>query len=279
MKRNLFFIFFLYYTRTRELNPKEISPKKEYRIVRISIPLFSLMILQIYQTTNTKVSAICLGTMSFGAHVDESTAYNIMSRSLELGINFWYSRNVCCSPMPETSGITETIIGRWMKAENAKRKLFLATKVVGRTLGFSWIRGGESRLDEKNIEWQLKGAWTTQTDLYQLHLPDRFTKCFISNIFNLESERISGSWRNTKRAPKNCTKRVKIFGVSQRNTLGTMEFLRIAQEKDLPRMVSIQNNYSLLTQHTTWECQRYHKKWILVFGIFPSWFWSIGEDI
>ena len=95
-------------------------------------------------------------------------------------------------PMPETSGITETIIGRWMKAENARENCF-GEKSSGGGRGFSWIRGGESRLDEKNIEWQLKELETTPNGLYR-PLPIALYqivlyKCFISNIFNLESEK------------------------------------------------------------------------------------------
>lgn len=213
------------------------------------------MIYNNLSTTNTKVSAICLGTMSFGAHVDESTAYNIMSRSLELGINFFDTAEMyAVPPMPETSGITETIIGRWMKAENAREKIVLATKVVGGGRGFSWIRGGESRLDEKNIrmaiEGSLKRLQTDFIDLYQLHWPDRSVQMFHQQYFQSGIGKESVALEETLSVLQKLHQegKVKHFGVSNETPWGTMEFLRIAQEKDLPRMVSIQNNYSLLTR-------------------------------
>ena len=78
--------------------------------------------------TGLKVSRLCLGTMNFGPHTDESTSFEIMDQALELGINFFDTANVYGWRIGE--GVTEQIIGRWLAQGNGRReKIVLATKV------------------------------------------------------------------------------------------------------------------------------------------------------
>jgi len=206
-------------------------------------------------TTNAKVSKACLGTMSFGAHVDEATAYSIMNRSLELGINFFDTAEMyAVPPCPETYGHTEEIIGRWMKQANSRNKIVLATKVAGPTRGMHWIREGKTKFNEKYIREALGGSLkrlgTDSIDLYQLHWPDRNIQIFGGRYFGqdevLEGTAIEETLTVLQKIQKEG--KVKHFGLSNETPWGTMKFLRTAEENNLPRMITTQNNYSLLTR-------------------------------
>ena len=207
-------------------------------------------------TTDIKVSKACLGTMSFGAHVSEETAIEVMDKALELEINFFDTAELYAIPAcEETYGLTEKIIGRWMKERKNRDKIIIATKVAGPDKGgLEYIRNGEARFDKKNIrlaiEGSLKRLQTDYIDLYQLHWPDRNVNKFGQRAFQLNENENSTPILKTLKVLEELKQEGKVlnFGISNETPWGTMEFLRIAREENLPRMISIQNNYSLLTR-------------------------------
>jgi len=207
-------------------------------------------------TTSIKVSKACLGTMSFGAHVDEEVAVEVMDKAFELGINFFDTAELYSIPSSkETYGLTEKIIGRWMKKRNNRKEITLASKVVGSDRGHaSYIRGGKTNLDKKNIrealEASLKRLQTDYLDLYQLHWPDRHVNKFGEREYSVDRDEKATPIEETLEALQKLKEegKVRAFGISNETPWGTMEFLRLAKEKRLPRMVSIQNNYNLLTR-------------------------------
>ena len=124
--------------------------------------------------TGLKVSRLCLGTMNFGPQTDEQTSHEIMSRAIDLGINFFDTANVYGWELGE--GITEQIIGRWIAKDHGRRdKLVLASKVYGR-MGEG---PNEGRLSAKHIrqacEASLRRLQTDYLDLFQMHHVDRET--------------------------------------------------------------------------------------------------------
>lgn len=124
--------------------------------------------------TGLKVSKLCLGTMNFGPQTDEDTSHEIMSRAIDLGINFFDTANVYGWELGE--GITEQIIGRWIAKDGGRRdKLVLASKVYGR-MGKGPNQG---RLSAKHIrqacEDSLRRLQTDYLDLFQMHHVDRET--------------------------------------------------------------------------------------------------------
>ena len=124
--------------------------------------------------TGLKVSRLCLGTMNFGPQTDEQTSHEIMSRAIDLGINFFDTANVYGWELGE--GITEQIIGRWIAKDRGRRdKLVLASKVYGR-MGEG---PNEGRLSAKHIrqacEASLRRLQTDYLDLFQMHHVDRET--------------------------------------------------------------------------------------------------------
>jgi len=101
-----------------------------------------------------KVTAVCLGTMTFGEQVDEKDAHAILDRSLERGVNFIDTAEMySVPPRAQTYGATETILGRWFAARPAaRRQVVLASKVAGPARGMDWVRGGKSDVTPSDIE-------------------------------------------------------------------------------------------------------------------------------
>lgn len=127
--------------------------------------------------TGLKVSPICLGTMQFGWTSDEAAANEVMSHAVELGCNFLdtadvYSRWAENNP----GGVSEQIIGRWLKASSVSRQeIILATKVRGQ-MGGQPTQQGLSRHHIFNaVENSLRRLQTDYIDLYQTHFPDEET--------------------------------------------------------------------------------------------------------
>jgi 1-deoxyxylulose-5-phosphate synthase len=124
--------------------------------------------------TGLKVSTICLGTMQFGWSTGEPDAHRIMSRAVELGVNFFdtadvYSRWVEGNP----GGVAETHIGNWLASGAVARdQIIIATKVRGK-MGDGPNDEGLSRGHILNaVEASLRRLQTDYIDLYQTHSPD-----------------------------------------------------------------------------------------------------------
>ncbi|MES2640131.1 MAG: aldo/keto reductase [Myxococcota bacterium] len=125
--------------------------------------------------TGLRVSSICLGAMTFGeapgfmagVGCDEDTSRGIMDRAFDAGVNFIDTADVY------GNGLSEEIVGRWMKPR--RDRVVLATK--GRfTMGSGPNDMGLSRLHIKQaVEGSLRRLGTDYIDLYQVHLQDART--------------------------------------------------------------------------------------------------------
>jgi aryl-alcohol dehydrogenase-like predicted oxidoreductase len=159
-------------------------------------------------------------------------------------------------PNAESYGKTETYIGTWLKRQ-ARDRIVLATKISGPGRGMKWIRNGELAFNRKNIRAAIEGSLrrlqTDYVDLYQLHWPDRNTPLFGQYQFDPEKERDFVPLAETLEALAELVKegRVRCIGLSNETPWGVMQFVRLAEERNLPRVVSVQNAYSLLNR--TWE--------------------------
>lgn len=207
--------------------------------------------------TGVKVSAICLGTMTWGEQNTEQEGHEQMDLALAHGINFFdTSEMYAVPPKPQTQGATERIIGSWFKARGNRSKVILATKVAGRS-PMTWLRadGSPSEQTPKQIaeavDASLKRLNTDYIDLYQLHWPDRPVAMFGATGLayrhldgkSVPIEDILGALDAQVKAGK-----IRHVGLSNESAWGTMEFLRHAKERGLPRMQSIQNAYSLINR-------------------------------
>ncbi len=205
--------------------------------------------------TDLKVSALCLGTMTFGEQNSEVDAHRQLDRAVAAGINFIDAAEMYpVPPRAETQGLTEQYIGRWLKARGNRNQIVLATKVSGPSASFGYIRNGDLRFDRPNIEQALEASLqrlqTDYVDLYQLHWPERSTNFFGQLGYVHSSEESFTPIREILETLKNLQNAGKIrhIGVSNETPWGVMQFLCEAYNDNLPRIVSIQNPYSLLNR-------------------------------
>lgn len=207
--------------------------------------------------TGLNVSALCLGTMTWGDQNSEAEGHEQMDYALDHGINFFDTAEMySVPPKAETQGSTERIIGTWFKSRGKRDKVILASKVIGRS-PFTWFRddGSPGEQNRKQIleavDKSLKRLQTDYIDLYQLHWPDRPMGQFGSNgVIFRKAEGAENPLESILDALADCVKAGKIrhVGLSNESAWGTMAFLRLAEMRGLPRMQSIQNAYSLLNR-------------------------------
>ncbi len=204
--------------------------------------------------TGLEVSLICLGTMTWGRQNTEAEGHEQMDYALSRGVNFWDTAEMyAVPPTADTYGKTEEIIGTWFKKTGKRSDVILATKVAGPAL--PWIRGGNSKIDRKNIlaavEDSLKRLQTDYIDVYQLHWPNRGSYAF-NQIWGyspkFDTQVVEDNFLEVLQTLGELVKAGKIrhAGLSNETAWGTMKWLRLAEKHGLPRMVSIQNEYSLL---------------------------------
>ncbi|MGV3346600.1 NADP(H)-dependent aldo-keto reductase [Enterobacteriaceae bacterium LUAb1] len=202
-----------------------------------------------------EVSTMGLGTMTFGEQNSEADAHSQLDFAVHAGINLIDAAEMYpVPPRPETQGLTEQYIGSWLKARGNREKIILATKIVGPTRGNdASIRPGQA-LDRKNIreatEASLKRLKTDYIDLYQLHWPQRQTNCFGKLNYTYSEQKASVALLETLDA---LTEQVRVgniryIGVSNETPWGVMRYLHLAEKHGLPRIVTIQNPYSLLNR-------------------------------
>ena len=201
-----------------------------------------------------RVSAICLGTMTYGQQNSEADAHSQLDYAAEHGINFVDTAEMY--PVPartETYTRTETIVGSWLKNQ-ARDKVIIATKVTGPRRAMNWIRGGPTGFNRSNIRTAVEGSLTRlrtdYIDLYQLHWPERNVPMFGLHQFDPAQEKDCISIVEQLEILAELVQEGKIrhIGVSNEQAWGTMEFLRLATQHNLPRIVSIQNCYNLLNR-------------------------------
>ncbi len=205
--------------------------------------------------TDIEVSQVALGTMTFGEQNTEQEAFEQLDYALSQGINFIDTAEMYpVPPKAQTYGQTETIIGRWLKSRKSRDKIVLATKVAGRADWLPWVRDGKPCLNRYHIEAavdaSLKRLQTDAIDLYQLHWPDRKTNFFGKFGYVPEPEEETVPLEETLTVLGDLVKKgkIKTVGVSNETPWGVMRLLCLAEQKGLPRVVSIQNPYNLLNR-------------------------------
>jgi len=202
--------------------------------------------------TDLNVSTICLGTMTWGEQNTQNEAFEQMDYSLDNGVNFWDTAELyAVPPKAETYGYTETIIGNWFEKTKKRKDVILASKVGGPSR--KYMRNGENSFTGKNLEDALHGSLkrlkTDYIDLYQLHWPERN----VNNFGRLGYEHKENDWNKFEDVLENLKKfieegKIRYVGLSNETPWGVMNYLQLAKDKDLPRMMSIQNPYSLLNR-------------------------------
>lgn len=203
------------------------------------------------------VSAICLGTMTWGEQNSQIEAFEQMDYALERGVIFWDTAEMYPVPAKEkTTGETEQYIGNWFTQNGRRDEVVLASKVTGRSER-SWARGGkEARLNRDHInravEGSLRRLQTDYLDLYQIHWPDRrlglWGEGSGSYVHKNDSDEIAIG--ETLEAMSDLVRegKVRAIGLSNETPWGLSQYLSLSETQGLPRIVSVQNSYSLLNR-------------------------------
>ncbi|WP_085284687.1 aldo/keto reductase [Colwellia chukchiensis] len=208
-------------------------------------------------SSNLTVSQVCLGSMTWGVQNNQNDADAQLDYALAQGINFIDTAEMyAIPPTAESYGKTESIIGNWLSRNAARRKdIVLATKIAGP--GFSYIRDG-SNITGANViaavDSSLKRLQTDHIDLYQLHWPNRQSVHFGQHWPNdiqhsqLECEQEKAAMLDILQGLASCVQagKIRYCGLSDDSPWGISQYLRLSAEHNLPRMVSIQNEFSLL---------------------------------
>ncbi len=202
--------------------------------------------------TDLDVSTICLGTMTWGEQNTPDEAFEQMDFALSNGVNFWDTAELyAVPPRKETYGDTEEIIGNWFEKTKKRKEVILATKVAGPARDY--LRNGENSFTGPNLESalnnSLKRLKTDYIDLYQLHWPERN----VNNFGRLGYVHKENEWNKFEDVLGELDKyikagKIRYVGLSNETPWGALNYLQLSKDKNLPRMMSIQNPYSLLNR-------------------------------
>ncbi|MBD3765758.1 MAG: aldo/keto reductase [Rhodobacterales bacterium] len=209
------------------------------------------------------VSELCLGTMTWGSQNTEAEGHAQMDLALDHGVTFWDTAEMYpTNPVrAETVGRTEEIIGTWIAARGGRDRLQIATKITGE--GQKAVRDGAPITAAQlraSVDDSLRRLQTDYIDLYQLHWPNRGSYHF----------RGMWSYRPGRETPDQVARhmqevlaaaadlvaqgKIRALGLSNESVWGAGRWIATAQAMGAPRMVSVQNEYSLL-------CRQFDTDW------------------
>jgi len=205
--------------------------------------------------TDIEVSKICLGTMTWGKQNSETEGHEQMDYAFDQGINFFDTAELY--PVPPHSdryADTEKIIGTWFKKTGNRDKIILASKIAGKAEFTKFIRttGFTRKSIMEAVEGSLKRLQTDYIDLYQLHWPDRNTNYFGQRGYTYD---VTDHWKDNIHQILETLRdliregKIRHVGLSNETPWGVMRFLEESKvHSSLPRMITIQNPYSLLNR-------------------------------
>ncbi|MFM2414668.1 MAG: hypothetical protein RI911_361 [Candidatus Parcubacteria bacterium] len=209
-----------------------------------------------FSNTGAQVSKLCLGTMNFGQQCDEQNAHEQLDYAISRGITMIDTAEVY--PIPpdrEKQGSTEVMIGNWIEKRKKRDDFFLASKVSSRGMAsFIGRRDGSAGLTKQNIAVAIDGTLarlkTDYLDLYQVHFPERrVNNNGVRGVQALDGDdgiSIEETLEGLDAVVR--SGKVRYIGVSNENSWGIMEYLRVAEQKNFARIKSIQNQYSILNR-------------------------------
>lgn len=208
--------------------------------------------------TGISVSAICLGTMTWGTQNSEAEAHEQMDYAVAEGITFFDTAELYpVTPLSaETQGLTEDYIGTWFHKTGKRDRIVLATKVAGP--GRPYIRGGratDAAGMKEALEASLRRLKTDYIDLYQIHWPNRghfhSRQNWGYDPYRQDREQAKHDLFEILQTIDGFVKdgKVRAFGLSNETAWGTMKYLALAERDGLPRVSTMQNEYNLLYRH------------------------------
>lgn len=205
-------------------------------------------------SSDLDVSECCLGSMTWGRQNTEQEAHMQLSYAFDLGVNFLDTAEMYpVPPNADTKGFTDKYIGTWLRSQK-RENIVLASKVSGYS-DKTWLREQGTRVNayqiEQSVNDSLQRLQTDHLDLLQIHWPDRYLPLFGSGIYDAKNEREGDvSFEDQLKGLEKVIKagKVRHVGVSNETSYGVMRFVQLAEQHNLPRIVSIQNCYNLLAR-------------------------------
>ena len=204
--------------------------------------------------TDVQVTELCLGTMTWGSQNTEAEGHAQIDMALEAGLNFMDTAEIYAVPRsPETSGRTEEIIGNWFRQTGKRDQWILASKIAGGPVDF--IRDNtraSAKTIRQAVEASLRRLQTDHIDLYQIHWASRGSYNFDGSWdyapHKQDTADVLANIEDMLDGLNDLVKEGKLghVGVSNETTWGIAQWLRIAGEKGLPRVASVQNEYNLV---------------------------------
>ncbi|HEX7454439.1 MAG TPA: NADP(H)-dependent aldo-keto reductase [Gallionella sp.] len=205
-------------------------------------------------SSDLQVSALSLGTMTFGEQNSEMDAHAQLDLAVAHGVNFIDTAEMYpVAPRAETQGRTERYIGSWLKHQ-PRDQLIVASKIAGPARGFAWIRNGP-RINREHINAAIDASLlrlqTDYIDLYQIHWPDRYVPMFGATSYEVALEHDSEPVAEQLHALNDLVVAGKIrhIGLSNETPWGVGEFVRCAEQLGMARIVSVQNAYHLMNRN------------------------------
>lgn len=204
--------------------------------------------------TDIKVSKICLGTMTFGQQNSEAEAHDQLNFALQHGVNFIDTAEMYSTPARvETYGATEKMIGNWFKKSGKRDAVVLATKIGGPNRGLEYMRDDlhfNTKTLALSVDKSLQRLQTDYIDLYQLHWPERKSNMFGQRGFKMQEDAWQDNIQDVLEALQELIRqgKIKTIGVSNETPWGLMRFMEESRKHQLPKMITIQNPYSLLNR-------------------------------
>ncbi len=205
--------------------------------------------------TGIMVSDWCLGTMTFGNQTPQADAHTQIDMAVDAGINFLDSAEMYpVNPIrAETVGLSEQVIGNWIAKTGRRDDVIIATKVSGNNPG--WVRDGrgyDGAVIREAVDSSLKRLQTDVIDLYQMHWPIRGSYMFRQNWTYDPSgqnrQQTMDHMVDVLEALGEAVKagKIRAIGMSNESAWGMTKWIDQAEAAGLPRMASVQNEYSLL---------------------------------
>lgn len=201
------------------------------------------------------VSEIGLGSQNWGEQSDEREAHRQLDWALAHGINFVETAELYPAPArPPTQGLTERIIGSWLRADpGRRRRIVIASKIRGPGDG-EWVRGDDPHVSKaairRALDDSLKRLGTDHLDLYQIHWPERYVPNFGEWRFDPSRDRAAAAIVEQIEAMAEAIAagKIRAYGLSNESTYGVCEFIHVARANGLPPPASVQNGYNLVAR-------------------------------
>lgn len=213
--------------------------------------------------TGIEVSKLCLGTMTWGSQNTEDEGHAQADMAVDHGVTFWDTAEMYpTNPVrAETVGNTERIIGTWLKSRGGRSRLQIATKISG--AGQKMVRDGAPITGASlklAVDQSLSRLQTDYIDLYQLHWPNRgsyhFRQAWRYHPKVTDRAQVEAHMLDVLTAAQDLVKagKIRAIGLSNESVWGASLWLQLAERHGLPRMASVQNEYSLL-------CRQFDTDW------------------